>query len=114
MSPAQLFALAGGVEPLDCVLANRLQHPIALIREARQSLLDQRLEGVEIGTGDLLGGRERAAAGEDREAGKELLLLGREEVVAPLDRRSQRLLTRIGVAAALQQIEALGETLQDL
>ena len=36
------------------------------------------------------------------------------EVVAPRDRRPERLLPRIGVAAALQQVEALGEPLQDL
>ena len=45
---------------------------------------------------------------------EELLLLVAEELVAPFDRRPQRLLARLGVAAALEQIEPLRETLEDL
>ena len=45
---------------------------------------------------------------------KEPLLLGREQVVAPLDCGAQCLLAGIGVAAALQEVESLGEPLQDL
>ena len=63
---------------------------------------------------DLLGSLERAAASEDGETGEELLLLGREQVVAPLDRRSERLLAGIRVAAAFEQVEPLREALEDL
>ena len=62
----------------------------------------------------LLGGLERAAAGEDGEAGEEPLLVRDKEVVAPLDRRPERLLAGVGVAAALQEIEALREAIEDL
>ena len=42
-----------------------------------------------------------------------MLFLG-EQVVAPVDRRAQRLLPRVGVAATLEQVEALREPLEDL
>ena len=38
----------------------------------------------------------------------------REEVVRPLDRRAQRLLAGLGVPAALEQVEPLGQALEDL
>ena len=75
------------------------------MREAKEALLDERLQRVEVGVCHLLGGFECAAASEDGEAGEELLLLAGEELVAPLDRGSQRLLAGIGVAAALEQVE---------
>ena len=53
------------LEPFGRVLADRLEHPVALVREAQQALLDERLQRVEVGAGDLLGGLERAPAGED-------------------------------------------------
>ena len=59
-------------------------------------------------------GLERAAAGEDGQAGEETLLLFREEVVRPFGRRPERLLAGVGVAAALQEIETPSETLEDL
>ena len=47
-------------------------------RVTDQALVDERLQGVEVGAGDLLGRLERAAAAEDGEPGEEpLLLLGR-------------------------------------
>ena len=81
---------------------------------AQQALVNKRLQGVEFGVADLLGGLQRAAAAEDGRAGEELLLLRREQVVAPLDRRPQSLLARVGVAAAPEQIEPLREPLEDL
>ena len=63
---------------------------------------------------DLLGSFEGAAAGEDGERAKSRCSSVGEEVVAPLDRRPQRLLARIGVAAALEQVEPLREPLEDL
>ena len=81
---------------------------------AQQALVDEGLEGVQIGIGDFLRGLQRAATGEDGQTGEQLLLLVREELVAPLDRRPQRLLARIGVPASLEQFAALREPLQDL
>lgn len=58
---------------------------------------------VEVGAGHLFRGLKGAAAREDREAPEELLLAVREKVVRPLDRRSERLLAGVGVAAALSR-----------
>ena len=102
------FAVLGLVlEPLRRVLPDRLQHPVALVREAQQALLDERLQRVEVGVRDLLGRVERAAPDEDGERSEDALLLFGEEVVAPGDRRPERLLPRLGVSAASQQVEAM-------
>src|SRR4051794_17190784 len=101
-------------EPLDGVLANRLEHPEAALGVPDEALLDQRLERVQVGPGDIFGGLDRAAAGEDAERGEEPLLVGRQEVVAPGDRRAERLLARVGVAAAAEEVETLRQPLQDL
>ncbi len=61
-----------------------------------------------------LGGLERAAAGEDGEPGEEPLLVRVQEVVRPLDRRAQRLLSRLGVAAASEQVEPGAEPFEEL
>ena len=66
-----------GVEPLGRELADRLEHRVALRREAQEALLDERLERVDVRVGDGLGRVERAAAREDREAAEEPLLVGR-------------------------------------
>ena len=42
-----------GLELLRGVLADRLEHPVAPVREAEQALLDERLQGVEVGVADL-------------------------------------------------------------
>ena len=75
MSPRRSSATVF-VEPLRRVLPDRLQHPVALVGEAEQALLDERLQRVEIGLADFFGRLQRAAAREDGEAGEELLLLG--------------------------------------
>ena len=62
-------------EPLASELPDRLEHPVALVGKAQEALLDERLQGVEVGVRNLLRRLERAAAGEDAEAGEELLLL---------------------------------------
>ena len=48
---------------------------------AEQALVDERLENVEVGVAHLFGRIEGAAAGEDGEAGEELLLAAAEQVV---------------------------------
>ena len=67
---------------------------------AEEALLDERLERVEVGLAHLLGRLERAAAGEDGEAGEEALLFWREQVVRPVDRRAQGALALGEVARA--------------
>src|SRR5439155_23516755 len=60
----QLFGLARRLEPLLRVLADRLQHPETTVLRANEVLVDQRLKGVETGSADLLGCRERPAGDE--------------------------------------------------
>jgi hypothetical protein len=114
VAQSKLPCLALTGEPLARELADRLEHPVALVRETKQDLLDERLQPLELGVRDILGGFEGAAAGEDGERSNEALLFLRKEVVAPGDRRPQRLLARIGVPAAPEQIEPLGDALEDL
>ena len=79
-----------------------------------QALVDERLQRVEVCVHDLLGGLERAAAAEDGQPGEEPLLVCREQVVRPGDRRPQRLLARVGVAAGPEQVQSLRDPLDDL
>jgi hypothetical protein len=76
--------------------------------------LDQRLERLEIGVEHGLGGLERAAAGEHREASEQPLLVRIEQVVRPRNRRAERLLARVGVAASPKEVQPLGEAVEDL
>ena len=85
-------------QPLAAVLAERLEHDearLAVVGHAlhEQAVVDERGDAVEdvdaqvlAGVADGLGRLERAAAGEDRQAAKELLLGRCQQVVAPLDR----------------------------
>ena len=102
------------VELLRGVLADRLEQPVPLARQAEEALLEQRLERVQVGVADELGCLEDAAVGEHGEPAKEPSLVVGEEVVRPGDRRPQRLLPRVRVAEACQQVEALAEPLEDL
>ena len=74
MSLARVIGFVAAHELLERVFADCLEHPEALVRVAEQALLDERLQPVEVGAGDLLGGPERAAAAEDREPREEPLL----------------------------------------
>ena len=65
-----------GLELLGGVLLDRLEHPVAAAGEVDEALLDERLERVQVGVADLLGGVERAAAREDREAREQHALPG--------------------------------------
>ena len=71
----EIVALAGCLQPLDGELADRLEHPEALAGVPEEALVDERLEGVEVGAGDLLGCLEGAAAAEDGQPGEQALLL---------------------------------------
>ena len=114
VTQAELTCGAAFGEPLDRVLANRLQHPEALVRVAHEALVDERLQRVEIGTGDVLGGIERAPAAEDGQVCEQVLLVRIEQLVGPLDRRAQRLLARVCVPPALEHVEPRREALEDL
>ena len=48
---------------------------------ASEALVDERLKDVEVGVAHLFGRIEGAAAGEDGEAGEELLLVVAQQVV---------------------------------
>ncbi len=115
VSPTEIVRLAGFVELLACVLANRLEHEEAVVADGlEQAQVDERGESIELGVADLLRGGERGAAREDGESGEELLACRVEEVVAPLDRRAERALALRRVAGAAGQqgksrVEALEE-----
>jgi hypothetical protein len=97
----QLLRLARGLQPLERVLADRLQHDEAVGADRlQQAQIDERREGVEIGLTDLLRSVERESAGEDAQAPEELLLFRGQQLVAPLDRRPQGALTLGGVPRA--------------
>ena len=81
MSLEDLAGLLPVLESLGGEFADRLQHPEAVAGVAQEALVDERLEDVEVGVADVFGGVEGAAAGEDGEAGEELLLVVGEQVV---------------------------------
>src|SRR3989304_1876559 len=68
---AQRLSLAGCLESLGGVFADRLEHREPLVGVAQEALVDERLEGVEIGLRHLVGRLERGAAAKDRETGAE-------------------------------------------
>jgi hypothetical protein len=74
MSPEDVVRPSASPEPLCGVLADRLQHPVALVREAQETLLDKRLERVDSGFGNLLRSVKRAATREDGQRAEHTLL----------------------------------------
>ena len=93
-----LLAVAALGQPLERVLADRLQHPEARLAAGHrlgpeQVVVQERLDAVDDVelelSGDGLGALEREAADEDGKAREERLLLRGEEVVAPLRRGTQ-------------------------
>ena len=101
MAVAQLGALSV-VDLFFCVLADRLQEPVATLPRRcvfgdHQRTRDQRGEQVEHldlvdpGAGThRFGGLETAAPGKHRQAGQHALFVGGEQVVGPVDRGAQR------------------------
>ena len=102
---ACVLELAALGEPLERVLANRLEHleprlALGALGLADEPVVDERGDAVqhlaelepERRSGDGLGGLERGPADEDAEAREERLALVVEQVVAPLDRVAERLL----------------------
>ena len=104
---------------LGCELADRLQHPQSRLAvraqpPAEQALVDERLQGLDVGIADRLCGIDPAAIDEDRQSSEEPLFFRSQQLVRPLDRRSQRLLTWICVTTAFEQVEALAESIEQL
>src|SRR6266542_1330207 len=115
VSLPQLVRPARLLQPFECVIPDRLQQPEALVRVAEETLVDQRLERVEIRLGDLLRRFERAAAREDGKPREQALFSGRQQLVAPLDRSGESALALGQVSgSAGQERQALLEALQDL
>ena len=104
MMPSYGVGLAALDQPLQCKQPRRLQHPVArddVTFGNDKRFLDQCTEMLQdVPTVDslfifcdLLGGLEREASGEDTQATQDDLLGGCQQLVAPLERRSQRLVT---------------------
>ena len=83
------------------------------VAAADEALVDQRLQRVDLCVAYRLGGLERAAADEHRQPHEQPLLFRREEVVRPADRRVERLLAGIRVAAAFQ-VQPAAQPLEQL
>ena len=125
MPPAGALELAGRVELLERVLADRLEHPEArlavgvLAQPQQQALLDERVEVFEgvaraVRVADGRGRLEPEAADEDGQAPEQRLLPLEQQVVAPGDRVAQRPLALVGVlGAAGQQGQPLVEPAQE-
>jgi hypothetical protein len=68
----------------DVIPGSSLEHPVTLVREAQEALLDEGLESVEVGVTHFLPAASSVhTTCEDAAAGEELLLMRREQVVAP-------------------------------
>ena len=114
MSPSEVVPLVSHIQTLGRVLSNDLEHQEAVVPSAEQALLDERLQGVDVGVATSSAASSvQPPAKTERRAEEALLLLG-EEVVAPLDRRPERVLPGIGVAAALERSRRWREPLEDL
>ena len=125
MPTGDLVGLAGLGEPFGCVLAQRLQHPVASGRtglhehhrapdETAQGFQDFAVLRLRVAH-DVLGSGERPSASEDRQPVEDALFTRGEQCVAPVDRGSQRLLARLcGPDAGGQQREALVESAGDV
>src|SRR5688572_7099427 len=114
MTAAQLGLGAAFGKTLEGVLANRLEHPEALVRTAEQALVEERLQSVHGRVRDLLGRLQCAAAREHGQPGERASLRVIEQVVAPGERGAERLLARVGVAAAGEQVEPRSQALGQL
>jgi hypothetical protein len=62
VAPPETRCLAAIFQMLGRVLANRLEHPVALLGVAEEALFHERLQRVDVGRRDLFDRLERAAA----------------------------------------------------
>src|SRR5207248_7591606 len=100
-------------------LANRLEHPVALLSEAaraaaEQALVQERGERLEIGVADGLDSLQRAPSAEDAQSREQPLFARVEQVVRPRDRRPERRVSLLGIAGSLEGVESVTEPLEKL
>src|SRR3954454_12668899 len=117
MASAQGALASRLAQSLEPELADRLEHPVALLAEpagaaAEQALVEQGGERVEIGVADELRRLEGAAAAEHAQAGEQRLLVPVEQVVGPRDGGPERHVALLGVAGSLERVEAVGEPVE--
>ena len=98
------------------VFADGLEHEeAAVVPRLQEALVDERVEGVEVGAADGLRTRRSEAAREDTQPGEVSLVVLVEQLVAPLDGRAQRPLPLVEVAPArCEQRQPLLEALKQL
>jgi hypothetical protein len=72
------------LKSLNRELPNCRQHPKTTARVADEALVDERREDAQVGAADFFSRLQSAAAGENGQAGKKLLLCPVEQVVARL------------------------------
>src|SRR5437763_11605114 len=110
MAVADLIALAACVEQLHAVFADGFEHEQpALPDRLEQVPVDEAGDLIEVRSCSPLGGVQREGSAEGGQAQEDALEARVEQVVAPLDRRTQRLLTlgRIARAAGEQRETSL-------
>ena len=120
LSPASGFRFAGRDEVLFCIQANRFEQPVTepvtFVEHIDQRLRHERTEKrdrIAI-PHDLLRGFERETSRKDRQPTQRLLFVGRQHLVAPIQRRSQGVLSLHAAPSADQQAESIVEPLEDL
>src|SRR5215475_631720 len=102
--PALVLLLASRMRQLlGVILADRRQHAVALALAAKEALVDERLQRVDVRLADFFCRRQGASADKDGEAHEQAVLALVQQVVAPGDRRLERALTLGGVARAAGQ-----------
>jgi len=93
-----LWFVARSLKALARVLADRLEHEVAVPRTVKEALVEQGRHGFMTCVAHRLRGIQSAASREHAQASEDALLLLTEQVVTPVDRRSERLLALREVA----------------
>src|SRR3979490_3102490 len=114
MTPAHLGRLARLLEALHGKLPDLLKHPEPIFTTADEALVEKRLKRVKVSHRYPLSRVDGATTGKNRDSGEEALLFSGEQVVAPRNCRRKRPVTGFRVAAALEEVEALGDALENL
>jgi hypothetical protein len=100
---SQRFRVSRLIDPLGGVLTDRLEHPVALIASTQEALLDECGECADCSAADALSCLEGAAAREDSQSAKHVLLTRVEQAVAPVNRGAQGALTLGEVAWSVNE-----------
>jgi hypothetical protein len=99
----EIFTLVAFMKEVKSKFADRLEHQEPIVDLMQEAFVDQRLERVKVWSDHLFRRRERAAADENGETGKEPLFLRTKQFVAPLRRGAQGPLPLRGIARAASQ-----------